>query len=168
MTKEEFCNYANLEDTYTAFLYDSPSNRLQYSEGRIDCFEEDLLANTTNYSIEAMQMDSEIGQVICDNFANIAEIITDTLVVAHFTTNDGTDVYVLCPDARIFTVVFDDCDTCTETICQPTTYDMCAELIRARSHNKFADYRGGVAFISSIIPEIADLMGQDYYLVLLN
>ena len=168
MTKEEFCYYANLDHTYTAFVYGSPSNHLQYSEGRIDCFEEDLLANTTNYSIEAMPMDSEIGQVICDNFANIAEIITDTLIVAHFTTNDGTDVYVLCPDARIFTAVVDDCVGCTETICKPTTYDMCAELISARSHNKFDEYSGGVAFISSIIPEIADEMEQDYYLILLD
>lgn len=168
MTKEEFIENANLNDTYTAFVYDLPSNRLQYSEGRIDCFEEDLLANTGNYSIEAIPRDSEIGQVICDNFANIAEIVTEALIVAHFTADDGTDVYILCPDARIFTAVVDDCECCTETICQPTTYDMCAELIRARSHNKFADYRGGVAYISSIIPEIADEMGQDYYLVLLN
>ena len=168
MTKEEFIENANLNDTYTAFVFDFPNNRLQYSEGRIDCFDEDYLANTSNYSIEAIPRDSEIGQVICDNFANIAEIVTEVLIVAHFTAGDGTEVYILCPDARIFTAVVDDCAACTETICQPTTYDMCAELIRERRHNKFADYRGGVAFISSIIPEIADEMGQVYYLVLLN
>lgn len=168
MTKEEFIENANLNDTYTAFVYDLPSNRLQYSEGRIDCFEEDLLANTGNYSIEAIPRDSEIGQVICDNFAGIDQIASEFLTLAHFTADDGTEVYILCPDARIFTAVVDDCAACTETICQPTTYDMCAELISARSHNKFAEYRGGVAFISSIIPEIADLMGQDYYLALLD
>lgn len=168
MTKEEFIENANLNDTYTALVYDLPSNRLQYSEGWIDRFDDDYLANTSNYSIEAIPRVSEIGQVICDNFANIAEIVTELLIVAHFTDAAGTDVYILCPDARIFTAVVDDCECCTETICQPTTYDMCAELIRARKHSKFADYRGGVAFISSIIPEIADEMGQDYYLVLLN
>ena len=167
MTKEEFIENANLNDTYTAFVYDS-GNSMQYSEGRIDCFEEDYLANTGNYSIEAMPRDSEIGQVICENFANIAEIVTEVLIVAHFTTDDGADIYVLCPNARIFTAVVDDCECCTETICQPTTYDMCAELIRERRHNKFADYRGGVAFISSIIPEIADEMGQGYFLTKLN
>ena len=168
MTKGEFIENANLSDTYTAFVYDSPSNRLQYSEGRIDCFDENYLANTGNYSIEAMPKDSEIGQVIFDNFDGIDQIATEFLTLAHFTEDDGTEVYILCPDARIFTAVVDDCECCTETICQPTTYHMCAELISARSHNKFADYRGGVAYISSIIPEIADEMGQDYYLVLLN
>ena len=168
MTKEEFIENANLSDTDTSFVYDSPSNRLQYSEGWIDRFDENYLANTSNYSIFAEPMDSEIGQVICDNFAGIDQIATEFLTLAHFTADDGTDVYVLCPDARIFTAVVDDCECCTETICQPTTYNMCAELIMARSHNKFADYRGGVAFISSIIPEIAAEMGQGYYLVLLN
>ena len=167
MTKEEFCNYANLDDTYTAFVYDSQIS-YQYLESKIDVFDEDYLEGTANYSIEAYDRDSDVGEVICENFSNIDQIETNKLIVGHYTADNGIEVYVLLPNAAIFTVVFDDCDTCTETICQPTTYDMCAELIRARSHNKFADYRGGVAFISSIIPEIADLMGQDYYLVLLN
>ena len=167
MTKEEFIENANLNDTYTAFVYESQCS-YQYLEDKIDVFDEEYLEGTSNYTIEAIDRNSAVGEVICENFSNIDQIETDKLIVGHYTADNGIEVYVLLPNAAIFTVVFDDCECCTETICKPTTYDMCAELIRERRHNKFADYRGGVAFISSIIPEIADEMGQDYYLILLD
>lgn len=102
MTKEEFIENANLNDTYTAFVFDYPNNRRQYSEGWIDRFDENYLANTSNYSIFAEPMDSEIGQVICDNFAGIDQIASEFLTLAHFTAGDGTEVYILADDAQIF------------------------------------------------------------------
>ena len=101
MTKDEFIKKANLTaDIYTAFVYDEPSNRLQFTEGFAD-FLDEYLDGAYNYSIEAIPRDSEIGQVICDNFTQIDEIATKKLIVAHFTESDDTEVYILCPDAQI-------------------------------------------------------------------
>lgn len=147
MTREEFIEKANLNDTYTAFVYNNPSNRYQFSECTIDVFDEEYLEGTDNYSIEAYDRDSEVGEVICDNFSNIDQIETDKLIVGHYTAADGTDVYVLLPNAAIFTVVLDDCDTCTDSIGYETSYYECKLIIDGRDHNRFDDYKGGVAFI---------------------
>ena len=102
MTKDEFIKKANLTaDIYTAFVYDEPSNSLQFTEGFADFLDDEYLAGTSNYSIEAIPRDSEIGRVICDNFTQIDEITTEKLIVAHFTDADDTEVYILCPTAQI-------------------------------------------------------------------
>ena len=101
MRKQEFLRKANLTaDIYTAFVYDSPNNSLQFTEGFTDDISE-YLDGASNYSIEAIPRDSEIGRVICDNFTQIDEFITEKLIVAHFYDADDTEVYILCPTAQI-------------------------------------------------------------------
>lgn len=101
MRKQEFLRKANLTaDIYTAFVYGSPNTGLQFTEGFAD-FLDEYLDDASNYSIEAIPRDSEIGRVICDNFTQIDEIITEKLIVAHFTEVDDTEVYILCPTAQI-------------------------------------------------------------------
>lgn len=101
MTKDEFLKKANLTaDIYTAFVYDSPSNRLQFTEGFADIID-GYLDGASHYSIESIDRSSEVGQVICDNFSQIDEIITGKLIVAHFCDVDDTEVYILCPAAQI-------------------------------------------------------------------
>lgn len=161
MTREEFIEKANLNDTYTAFVYDNPSNRYQFTEDTIDVLDEDYLEGTANYSIEAYDRDSAVGEVICGNFSNIDEIETDKLIVGHYTAEDGTDVYVLLPNAAIFTVVFDDCDACTDSIGYETSYYECKLIIDGRDHNRFDDYRGGVAFIRCEDQDVAANIGHN-------
>ena len=101
MTKDEFIKKANLTaDIYTAFVYDSTSNRLQFAEGFADIID-GYLDGASNYSIEPIDRSSEVGQVICDNFTLIDEFTTEKLIVAHFTEVDDTEVYILCPAAQI-------------------------------------------------------------------
>lgn len=102
MTKQEFWRKANLTaDIYTAFVYDSPNNSLQFAEGFADFLDDEYLDGASNYSIEPIDRSSEVGQVICDNFTQIDEFITEKLIVAHFYDADDTEVYILCPTAQI-------------------------------------------------------------------
>ena len=102
MTKDEFIKKANLTaDIYTAFVYDEPNTGLQFTEGFADILDDEYLDGAYNYSVEVMPRDSEVGRVICDNFTQIDEIITEKLIVAHFYDADDTEVYILCPTAQI-------------------------------------------------------------------
>ena len=161
MTREEFIEKANLNDTCTAFVYDSQSNRYQYSEDTIDVFDEEYLEGTANYTIEAIDRNSAVGEVICDNFSNIDQIETDKLIVGHYTADNGIEVYVLLPNAAIFTVVFDDCDTCTGSIGYEASYYECKLIINGRDNNRFDDYKGGVAFIRCEDQDVAANMGDN-------
>lgn len=66
MNYQEFCKQINFGDT-TAFVYDQPSSRYQYSSGVID---DDIFANapTDGYIIVGINDLPDVKEVIFDNF----------------------------------------------------------------------------------------------------
>lgn len=166
MTKDEFCEYANVDFTEIRFCTKSEWG-ITFDKAKINGLLSEInLADFSGFTFKILRD----GDTIHDMFSkHIPYIGKNDIFVAYFKSDEEkAEYYTYLPDARIFTVVLDDCGGSTETICKPTTYQSCMDLIKAKSHNKFADYAGGVAYISSIIPEIADEMEQGYFLTNLN
>lgn len=166
MTKEEFCEYANVDFTEIRFCTKSEWGII-FDKAKINGLLSEInLADFSGFTFKMLRA----GDAIHDMFSkHIHDIGNNDIFVAYFKSDEEkAEYFTYLPDARIFTVVLDDCGSSTETICKPTTYQSCMDLIKAKSHNKIADYVGGVAYISSVIPEIADEMGQGYFLTNLN